>query len=241
MDMRTKEEFQHFMCRAMDSFTQGTNTDDCYIELYNILLRCFISADVDSDGQIGLEEFPCMVEQAAQLPRKFGYHWWGEEGCSGEEERLQAATKLFNKIDENGDGAVSFEEWLAAALSNYQQLVASSLPPNLISMDKEAFLAVLRGAAASDAASQRCLYFFHWQCFQAADSDRDGMVSQQEFSKMLEMATQAQKRLSLWVAYPSPEDKAAAFAAVDENGDGSVSFDEWLNFANQEILAKVAA
>ena len=154
--------------------------------------RCFITADVDSDGRIGLEEFPLMVEQAAQLPRKFGYSWWGEEACPTEEDRVKSHQQLFSKIDDNGDGAVSFEEWLAAALSNYKEL-SSSLPPNLINMDKEAFLGVL-GAAGSEAGAQRSLYFFLWQCFQAADSDRDGMVSEGEFGKMLEMATQAQKR-----------------------------------------------
>ena len=43
------------------------------------------------------------------------------------------------------------------------------------------------------------------------------------------------------MAYPNPEDKAAAFSAVDENGDGSVSFDEWLTFANTQIMSKVTA
>ena len=39
MDLRSKEEFEFFMQRALESFTAGSNTDDNYIELYNILLR----------------------------------------------------------------------------------------------------------------------------------------------------------------------------------------------------------
>jgi len=238
MDLRSKEEFCNFMSRAMLSFTKGENSDDCYIELYNILLRCFIAADVDFDGRIGCEEFPTMVEQAAQLPRKFGFSWWGEEQCPTEADRVKSHQALFAKIDENGDGAVSFEEWLAAALGNYKERLGGEPEACLLGMDKEKFLSVV-GGAGSDAGAHQIVYWFHWQCFQAADADRDGMVSGQEFSRMIELATQAQKRLGLPAPFPTPEDKVAAFAAVDENGDGSVSFDEWLKFADSEILAKV--
>ena len=39
--------------------------------------------------------------------------------------------------------------------------------------------------------------------------------------------------------YPTPEDRAAIFASIDENGDGSVSADEWLVFCSKEIIARV--
>ena len=31
------------------------------------------------------------------------------------------------------------------------------------------------------------------------------------------------------------------FAKMDENGDGSISFDEWLAFSLEHIVAKVAS
>ena len=34
-----------------------------------------------------------------------------------------------------------------------------------------------------------------WKCFQSADIDRDGLVSQEEFDKMILMATSAITRL----------------------------------------------
>ena len=36
MDINSKEEFIYFMQRACED-----QSNDCYIELYNILLRCF--------------------------------------------------------------------------------------------------------------------------------------------------------------------------------------------------------
>ena len=39
MDINSKEEFIYFMQRACED-----QSNDCYIELYNILLRCFFCA-----------------------------------------------------------------------------------------------------------------------------------------------------------------------------------------------------
>ena len=47
MDIASKNEFIYFMQRAVED-----QQNDCYIELYNILLRAFVSADCDFDGQV---------------------------------------------------------------------------------------------------------------------------------------------------------------------------------------------
>jgi hypothetical protein len=47
MDITNKAEFIYFMQRACED-----QDNDCYIELYNILLRAFIAADCDFDGQV---------------------------------------------------------------------------------------------------------------------------------------------------------------------------------------------
>merc|ERR1711962_675171 len=98
MDIKDKPEFDYFMQRALASFKSGAGTDDCYIELYNILLRAFVSADVDFDGKIGVEEFDQMIENAASLPRKFGYKWWGEETYADDASRIKAHEDLFKTI-----------------------------------------------------------------------------------------------------------------------------------------------
>ena len=126
MDINDKEQFQSWLQRAVAS-----PTDDNYIELYNILLRSFTAADSDYDGQVSAEEFHTMVEAAGALPRsrcwaeekdvtdyflcrKFGYSWWGED----DSDRARVCQSYFQQIDENGDGSVSFEEWLGFALGD---------------------------------------------------------------------------------------------------------------------------
>merc|ERR1711973_293654 len=104
MDINSKSEFIYFMQRACED-----QSNDCYIELYNILLRAFVCADCDFDGQVSEDEFGGMINAAAALPKKFGFDWW--QGSPSDQ---------FKAIDENGDGAVSFDEWLSFAYKNYQ-------------------------------------------------------------------------------------------------------------------------
>ena len=46
-------------------------------------------------------------------------------------------------------------------------------------------------------------------------------------------------RVGLSDPYPTPEDRKRVFSEIDENGDGSLSADEWLVFCAKEIIAKV--
>jgi len=235
MDLVHKDDFNFFMQRALTS-TQ----DDCYIELYNLLLRSFVAADVDYDGKVSVDEFDGMIEAAACLPRKFGYEWWEEAAGQDEAARKAARSDLFKQIDENNDGGISFDEWLAFALKRYRGFTAS-LPKSLDDEEKDVFIGVCKKYTENLSSEYRRIYWFHWKCFQAADADRDGKVSDDEFNKMVDMATAAQKRFGMEVGYQSAEERKEMFAKMDENGDGSISFDEWLTFSLNHIIAKVAA
>ena len=48
-------------------------------------------------------------------------------------------------------------------------------------------------------------------------------------------------RLGLPAPFQTSADRDALFAKMDENGDGSISFDEWLAMFLKEIIAPVAA
>merc|ERR1712130_420087 len=120
MDIASKNEFIYFMQRAVED-----QQNDCYIKLYNLLLRAFVSADADFDGQVSLDEFGGMISAAAALPKKFGFDWWqgspadmfkaiDENGDGSVPFQLaEEREKTFAKMDENGDGSIAFNEWLA--------------------------------------------------------------------------------------------------------------------------------
>merc|ERR1712107_718669 len=178
MDINSKSEFIYFMQRACED-----QSNDCYIELYNILLRAFVCADCDFDGQVSEDEFGGMINAAAALPKKFGFDWW--QGSPSDQ---------FKAIDESGDGAVSFDEWLGFAYKNYQ---SQTLPAAFDKADKDAFVADCKEVGNTASESYKKIYWFSWKCFQAADADRDGQVSGDEFATMIAISTANQKRLGL--------------------------------------------
>jgi len=224
MDLKTKQEFVFFMKRAVSS-----TIDDCYVELYNLLLRSFVAADVDLDGKVDGSEFAGMIEAAAALPRKFEENWW-DDGQKRED--------LFKTIDQNNDGAISFDEWLAFVLKRYEGLVAA-LPKTPEEMDKTSFIGLCKDAQTSGSEGAKAMYFFHWKAFQAADADRDGKVSEDEFDLMINYLIDAPKRLGVSLPSLTGEERKSMFTAMDANGDGAISFDEWLSFSLTNIIAKI--
>jgi Ca2+-binding EF-hand superfamily protein len=224
MDIRTKQEFVQWIKRAVST------SDDCYIELYNLLLRCYVAADVDMDGKVDCSEFSGMIEAAAALPKQHGQSWWEE----GEDQRAD----LFKKIDDNGDGAISFDEWLAFVINKYKGLV-SSLPVTPEELGKDAFAALCKGGSTAGSDEHKALYFLHWKAFQAADADRDGKVDESEFTTLINVLTETPKKLGLSLPALGDEDRKNMFAAMDENGDGAISFNEWLDFSMKTIVAQI--
>ena len=75
------------------------------------------------------DEFGGMISAAAALPKKFGFDWWqvpfhiytlGRSACNNHFPSQGSPADMFKAIDDNGDGSVSFDEWLNFAYKNYQ-------------------------------------------------------------------------------------------------------------------------
>merc|ERR1711971_1128338 len=95
MDIASKNEFIYFMQRAVED-----QSNDCYIELYNLLLRAFVSADADFDGQVSQDEFGGMISAAAALPKKFGFDWWQPCGHVQGHRRERRRFRFFRRVAE---------------------------------------------------------------------------------------------------------------------------------------------
>merc|ERR1712192_221986 len=61
------------------------------------------------------------------------------------------------------------------------------------------------------------------------------------FATMIAISTANQKRLGLPAPFQTGEERDACFKAMDENGDGAISYDEWLSFFLKDIISPVAA
>ena len=126
------------------------------------------------------DEFEGMISAAAEFPKKFGYEWWAGSGKDN-----------FKAIDENGDGGISFDEWLNFSYTHYKN---QKLPAAFDQQEKDTFVVDCKDSSNTGSDAYKKIYWFSWKCFQAADADRDGQVSGSEFATMVNVATAAQKR-----------------------------------------------
>merc|ERR1711915_157452 len=133
----------------------------------------------------------------------------------------QKRDDLFKTIDENNDGAISFDEWLAFVMKRYRGLVAA-LPKTPEELEKDTFVGLCKEAQTP-----------------GADAARDGKVSEGEFDLMINYLIDTPKRLGVSLPSLTADERKSMFTAMDANGDGAISFDEWLSFSMTNIIAKV--
>jgi len=243
---KTKEEFVQFIRHA----TQDPSSNE-YIELYQFLMGCFIRADADMDGQVSKSEFDVMIDEAAALTIKHGLAPKLEDQFPNDAARKEARAKQFKAMDSNGDGSITFEEWLSFALADIKDKI-KGLSKDLLSGKegtKEEFVAFVKKTTDKTSPEFRELYYFLVKCFVDADKDRDGAIQQSEFDQMIEVAAAAPRRHGLAPTtaslYKTDADRQAArakeFKDMDSNGDGNISYDEWLGYCFSHIIGKVAS
>lgn len=241
---KTREEFIQFIRHA----TQDRKSNE-FVELYDFLLQSFIRSDANLDGMVSLDEFDALVDIAAALPRKFGYAPTNESLYPKPEDRKAARAKLFATMDSNGDGHISFEEWLAFSLEHIGKKV-EGLPKDILAggSTKEEFIAFIKKAVDKSTPEYRELFYFLLKCFVDADKDRDGAVQPEEFDDMIEIAAAAPRRHGLAPTtselFKTDEARRAKrkeyMEKMDTNHDGNISLDEWVKYAYDHIVGKAA-
>ena len=122
---KSKEDFQSFIVAACQSHScKG------YKELYMFLLKCFTEADNEGTGKIGPDKFDALVDITAVEPRRFGFAPSAAETVMSVAEKLAARKAMFDKMDTDGSGFISFEEWLTFSYSHICEK-AKTLDPAL--------------------------------------------------------------------------------------------------------------
>uniref|UniRef100_A0A7S0FRF0 EF-hand domain-containing protein n=1 Tax=Pyrodinium bahamense TaxID=73915 RepID=A0A7S0FRF0_9DINO len=100
------EEYQAFILKAVES----RKTRE-YKEFYHYVLKCFVEADKDLDGQVDKPGLNSLMD--AEGPRLFGFSPTAlEEEYRSPEEKEEARDKLFQSLDPDGSGLISFDMWL---------------------------------------------------------------------------------------------------------------------------------
>jgi len=86
--------------------------------LYEHLFKTFVEQDVMVKGAINFEEFDLLIEEAAKAPRTLGLAPQAHESYTSQAHRQQARRQLFDAMDKDRGGSITFEEYLNWAIGH---------------------------------------------------------------------------------------------------------------------------
>jgi len=243
---KTREEFIVWIRLAMNDRESGA-----YEELYQFLTSCFVRADTDKDGKVTNAHFDNLIEEAAELPRKYGYAPKTSDMFPNASARAQARAKQFKEMDKDGKGYITLNEWIRFAITHIAGKIVN-IPKDCLSgsaqdVTKQEFLTFIKKAVNKSSEEYKELYHFLVRTFQAGDKDGYGEVGPAEFDEMIECAAEAPRRFGL---APKTEElfktkgerfvaRIKHFSQMNTQSTGKISFDEWLNFTMDHIVGKV--
>jgi len=229
-----------------------------YQELYQFLFKNFVLADSDSKGSVTFDQFDHLVELSANAPRSLGLAPPTEEMFRSAGERRAARKKLFDGMDSDGGGTISFDEYLKYTVAHIAGKVGSDQHPGsggepVFAVPKwqttaSTFAVWVRTAMEQPRSEERReLYTFLTDCFMDADVDRDGFVNSEEFDFLCEKAAALPRRFGLAPSwrdlYSSVEARQAArrelFQKVDSSKRGTIGIDDWIQYSFRHIEGKV--
>merc|ERR1712048_323143 len=147
------------------------------------------------------------------------------------------------------------EEWIFFAIQHITEKVKgmnwSTLDfVHLEQATPSSFVSYLEAALADRHSEQyKSLYEFLFKTFVEADVDEKGAVTMEQFDILIEAAAQAPRVLGLAPSsaesYPTAQHRLQArqqeFDQMDADREGTISFDEFLNWCLSHINIKVQA
>jgi len=244
---KTREEFIVWIRLAMNDRESGA-----YEELYQFLTSCFVRADTDKDGKVTMNHFDNLIEEAAVLPRRYGYAPKTEDMFPNKSAREAARAKQFKAMDVEGVGYITLNQWIRFAtehiLGKLHHIPKDVLTGKADDITKQEFIDFVKKAINPRNEEHKELYHFLVRTFQAGDVSGYGEVGPAEFDEMIECAAAAPRRFGL---APKTEDmfkskgerfvqRVKEFSQINTQSTGKISFDEWLDFALNHIAGKAA-
>ena len=193
---KTREEFANLVRTAIND-----RKSTAYQELYRFLVDCFVRADTNRDGKLYLEMFDSLIEEAAALPRLYGYAPKSEDMFPSPALRKAARARMFNTMDRDRNGYITLEEWIRFAIKHIEgklpQIPKDYLSASEETVSKEEFVDFIKMAVNKGTPEYTELYFFLLKTFQAGDVNKVGAIDDVAFDIMIETAAAAPRRYGL--------------------------------------------
>merc|ERR1711902_286076 len=104
---KSKEDFIWFVKKAVNDKKSYSHS-----EMYQSLLKLFVDADTNKDGLVSRASFSKLIDDAAAMPRAYGYAPADSELYKTEAEKDASRQKMFDSMDLKSTGVITFDEWL---------------------------------------------------------------------------------------------------------------------------------
>merc|ERR1712055_812759 len=217
---KSKEDFIWFVKKAVTDKKSYSHS-----EMYHTLLKMFVDADTNKDGLVSRGSFSTLIDQAAALPRAYGYAPTDSDMWKNQEEKDAARQKMFDSMDLKATGVITFDEWLKFCLEHILAKTATMTPHPMIDT----------GNVAGPEHVE--LYWYMLEIFTDHDTDKDGIIKQSEFPAMMNEFLSTPRKL--YLPCPSEGQYDALFQKYDPRKDGKLTVDEWMSLATEEVFKKM--
>merc|ERR1711936_860801 len=204
---KSKEDFIWFVKKAVSDKKSYS-----YTELYHCLLKMFADADTNNDGLVSQESFSKLVDAAGALPRAYGFAPQDSDLYKTVEDKERARKKMFDSMDKKTTGVITFDEWLEFSLEHIMAKTATLDPHPIIDHGTvEQYKTFIKAAITNVGGPENTeLYWF-----------------------MLELFKTAKKHE---LPIPAEDQYETLFKKYDPRGNGTLTIDEWMKLANQEVF-----
>lgn len=252
-----KSQFINFV----KGVAKGTESPE-YQRMYHFLLKCFTEADNNFDGRVGFQEFETLIEIAAFLPRRYGFAPSTPEMYATDFDRVKQRLKLFNSLHPSRAAAlnkqagtydyISFATWLKYAISHITEkaalLESEALHCQMLGSRDEFQEFIIAACSSRRSRQYKELYHFLLKCFTEADKDFDGLIDNDDFAVLVDIAAQAPRMFGfappVSETYKTQEEmneaRAAIFRNLDKKSIGYINFDTWLEYIYTHICEKTS-
>lgn len=171
-------------------------------EVKQSLFALFMTLDKDGDGKVTSQEWGKKVrEKQAMMAQFFGGATTAEVG------------RAFRRIDANGDGSLSWEEFVSAAEARRANV--------------DVAMSGLQSALRDDAAKAELAALF-----ETLDKDANGKVTSSELWRALVDRKKDQDLIDRFFSGRSFAEIGQAFRRVDKNANGFLCWEEFVSAAN---------
>merc|ERR1712035_29704 len=230
---KSKEDFIWFVKKAVQDKKSFSHS-----ELYHSLLKLFVDADTNRDGLVSKGSFSKLIDEAATMPRAYGFAPADADLYKTEAEKDAARQKMFDSMDLKSTGVITFDEWLKFCREHIAAKTATlDFHPIIDHGSVDDYKKFIKTAIETPESAEAVeLYWYMLEIFTEHDVEKEGFVNIATLPSMMHefLATPVKHSLRT----PSKDDYETLFKKYDPRNDGRLTVDEWMSLAKEEVYKK---